>query len=229
MLICRPAPYVSVSKPYGKTVEKNLKLSSILFPNFKILKAESLLPSIKVRIEGKGFDKNKRPQISLKLTFGPDMKIGPFRGVVRIVTDIKQSPGFLIRVSGRVIGPVTVMPERGSMFSEPRVSDGMAVAGFRIFAEDGDLEIKKAESALKGFLIRLVTIEKGKKYYLLAIWPGGNIPRNPYVGEIRVYTNSTIQPIIFIPVSVYTPRNRVLPPQSPPMPKGVRPPPAVKK
>ena len=196
------------------------------------MKAESLVPSIKVRIVGKTQDKNKKPQTTLRLIFGPDMKIGSFRGMVRIVTDIKQSPGFLIRVSGRVIGPVSVMPERGSMFSEPKVSDGMAVAGFRIFGRTGGLEIEKTESTLKGFLIRLVTIEKGKKYYLLAIWPGGDIPRNPYVGEIRVYTNDKVQPVITIPVSVYTPRKRVLQPQLPPpmSPPGViKPPPGVKK
>ena len=232
LLICRPAPYISLSKPYGKTVEKDLELSSLLFPDFKILKTESLVPSIKVRIAGKTYDKNKKPRTTLKLIFGPDMKIGPFRGMVRIVTDIKQSPGFLIRVSGRVVGPVAVMPERGSMFSEPKVSDGMAVAGFRIFGRNGGLVINKTESTLKGFLIRLLTIEEGRKYYLLAIWPGGVVPRNPYVGEIRVYTNNKVQPVITIPISVYTPRQRVPVPQLPPPPmsKGaVKPPPGIKK
>ncbi len=204
-----PFSFVSICKPYGETVEKNLRLYSNEHPNFKVIKVDTTVPSLKLKIVGRVYDKDKRAQVALKLTFGPGMKMGPFRGIVRVFTNIKHAPPHLIRIFGDVTGPITVKPGWGLMLSNPRVSDGMAIAGFPIYEKSGNLEIKRVESTLTGMLTQLVTVKKGEKYYLFAIWPGKKVPHNFYKGEIRVYTNSKSHPLITFPISVRNPVDKV--------------------
>jgi len=145
------------------------------------------------------------------------MPIGPYHGFIRLFTNLKKAPTYDLRVSGMIQGPVIVMPPRSSMFSDPAIVDGMAATGFNLYANENGLKIKKVTTPMKGLVTKLIPVVEGKKYYLVVVWPGGAPPRNPYSGKIFVYTNSTVQSVIEIPLSIYA--RRVVKPTTKKMPK----------
>jgi len=203
LISCSPSPYISLTKPYGRQDTRIMALWSPVHTEFKIQNVESLIPHVSARII-KTWAEKKWNHYNLKITFERDMRIGQFRGIIRIATNLKKSPTYDLRVSGMVEGPVKVLPRRGSMFSDQAIAEGMATAGFNIYGSQKGLKIRKVTSGMKGLMTRLITVQEGGKYYLVAIWPGGPIPVNPYSTLLKVYTNNAVQPIIRIPVNIYS-------------------------
>ena len=203
LIFCSPTPYISITKPYGQKIVKTLALWSPVYPDFRIQKVESLIPHVSAKI-AKRWTEKKAAHYNLRVVLGRDMGIGRFQGVVRIDTNLKKFPTYDLRVTGVVEGPVKVLPRRGSIFSDPAIADGMAVAGFSLYGKG--LKISKVVSGAKGLKNHLITVEAGRKYYLVAIWPGGPVPVNPYSILVKVYTNNPVQPMVQIPVNIYSRR-----------------------
>ncbi len=202
LILCKPSPYVSLTKPYEEERAKVLALWSPLHPEFEITGVKSLVPGVSARIL-KSWKEKGRTHYNLQVVFGKEMKIGPFRGVVNVMTNLKKLPIFTIRVSGVVEGPIRILPRRASMFSDPAIMGGMAAAGFSLYSEKEGLKVLRAVTNLQGLVIRLIPVQEGRKYYVITVWPGGTLPQNPYNGTVEVYTNSDIQSIIRIPVTIY--------------------------
>ena len=197
-----PTPYIDISKKYGQELSRTLAVWSPVVADFKLDKVESFAKDVTAEIVKSWKDKDGM-HYNVKVTFGPKMRIGPYHGFIRLFTNLKKSPTYDIRISGMVTGPVVVMPQRGSMFSDPAIVGGMATAGFSLYAKETELKIKKWTSTLKQVVVKLIPVVEGKKYYVLAVWPGGTPPKNPYIGKIMIYTDSEVQPVIEIPLSIY--------------------------
>ncbi len=197
-----PTPYVNVTKKYGQALTRTLAVWSPVAPDFKVAKVESFTNGVMAEIIKSWRDKGGN-HYNIKITFGPKMRIGRFHGVIRLFTSLKKAPTYDLRISGMVQGPVSVIPQRGSLFSDPAIMGGMAAAGFSLYATEKPVEIKKTTTTLENLQLKVITVSKGRKYYLVAIWPGGAPPRNPYNGKIVVTTSSATQPAIEIPLSIY--------------------------
>jgi len=202
LIECSPTPYINVSKTYGQEVTRTLAVWSPVDPNFKVEKVESFTKGVMAEIIKSWKDKDGM-HYNIKVTFGPKMRIGPYHGFIRLFTNMKKAPTYDLRVSGMVQGPITVMPSRSSMFSDPAIAGGMAATGFNLYATEEGLKIKKVSSTLEGLVFKLIPVVEGRKYYLVAIWPGGPPPVNPYNGKLRLETNSTVQSTIEIPLTIY--------------------------
>ena len=222
LIECSPTPYINVSKKYGQEIMRTLAIWSPVDPNFKVEKVESFAKGVVAEIIKSWKDKNGM-HYNIKVTFSPKMRIGAYHGFIRLFTNLKKVPVYDLRISGMVQGPVMIMPTRSSMFSDPAIVDGMAATGFNLYASEEGLKIKKITSTLKGLVTKLIPVVEGKKYYIIAVWPGGTPPSNPYSGKLMVYTNSTAQPVIEIPLSIYA--RRVVKPVGGKKHKVIEPPP----
>ncbi len=215
---CQPAPYIFINKPFGKELARTLVLWSPVYPAFKIKGVKSLMRHVKVKIV-KEWTENKATHYNLRITLGKDMPIGRFRGRVEVTTNLKKFPTYPLRISGRVVGPITVLPSRGTMFSDPKIMDGMTVTGFSLYGKN--FTVLRVTTKAKGLKESLITVVPAEKYYLVAIWPGGPIPINPYTVHLKVHTNNAVEPVIDIPVSIY---GRRVPVRSPKKRTGLTPP-----
>ena len=202
LIECSPTPYLAVSKSYGQEITRTLAVWSPVDPNFKVEKVESFAKGVAAEVIKSWKDKDGM-HYNIKVTFGPKMRIGPYRGFIRLFTNLKKAPTYDLRVSGMVQGPITVMPTRSSMFSDPAIVGGMATTGFSLYANQEGLKIKEVTSTIKRLVVKLIPVVEGRKYYLTAIWPGGTPPVNPYSGKLLVRTNSTVQSLIEIPLTIY--------------------------
>ena len=201
VIMCKPAPYIFTNKPYGKDLVKTLALWSPVYPTFQIKSVKSLMPHVKAEITKKWTEKHAT-HYNLRVTLGKEMPIGRFQGIIEIMTNLKKFPIYNLRISGIVVGPVKVLPNRGAMFSDPKIMDGMAVSGFSLYGDH--FKISRVTTDAKGLKKKLVTVVPGKKYYLVAIWPGGPTPRNPYLVHLKIFTDNKIEPVITVPLSIYS-------------------------
>ena len=213
MIICSPAPYIYVNKPFGREVSKTLALWSSITPKFRIRKVTSELANVHAEIIKTWTEKGAK-HYNLRVVFGKQMPIGKFRGLVKISTNLKAYPLFSLRLSGTVEGPIKVMPDRGVIFSDPTLMGGMAAVGFSIYGKN--YRITGIETNMKKVKQKIIPVVEGEKYYLVLIWPGGTLPEVPYKVTLKIHTNNPIQPLVTIPVEIYTRRlpgaTRVIPP-----------------
>jgi len=214
VIACNPTSFLYVDKPFGRELSKTLALWSPIYPKFRIVSITSEVPHVSAKIIKSWMEKG-RMHYNLRVVFGEKMPIGRFRGALKIATNLKKYPEFSLRLSVRVEGPIQVLPDRGIIFSDPSIMGGMAATGFSIYGKN--LKISRIETNAKKLKVQLIPVVAGQKYYLAVIWPGGDLPTLPYKVSLKIHTNNPVQPLVMLPLELYTRRQPTLvPPVRPP-------------
>lgn len=183
----------------------NVALYSMDRPDIKVLKITSSKPGVILgnardmtpeEAKAVQIEKGQRVQIVLK----PGLPLGLFREEVVITTDHPQQPETSITLTGRMNGPVNLIPDRLIMHQVNGKSGGrgdmiVSVRGSR----EAKIEIAKCPEGLEAKITP--TDKKGR--YQLAITVPPNSPAGEIDGEIVLTTDNPKAATVNVPISIW--------------------------
>ena len=134
---------------------------------------------------------------------GPDARIGPLAERVRIVTNSKRQPEFLVNVTG-VIRPTYRVEPSGVNFGEVAPNDAAATRSVVLKSLNNkapeSFVVTKAESSLPGVTAAVhPTGTKGEYEVRLAVAKNAKV--GALKGDVKIYTSDTVRPVITVPVT----------------------------
>ncbi|MGZ8869256.1 MAG: hypothetical protein ACXW2P_13010, partial [Thermoanaerobaculia bacterium] len=133
---------------------------------------------------------------------GPDARIGPLAERVRITTNSKHQPEFIINVTG-VIRPTYRIEPGGVNFGEVAPKDNAATRAVVLkslsMTDPGNFVVEKAETNIPGLKAAVEpTANKGE--YKVTLQVADDAKLGVMEGDVKIYTNDKIKPVATIPV-----------------------------
>ena len=205
-----PAGFVRFNMLQGDSETQTLTIYSEETEPFEILKIESPQPWIKVNhtpvdkaaaIASIGRPGQSQYKVDITVA-GNDSKIGPLAEKIRIVTNSKHQPEYLISVAGVVRPSIRVEPTQVN-FGEVTFSDTAATR--TIMLRSNNLKtpetfvVNKVESSNPG-LTALVKPTEKKGEYEVTLQVAKTAKPGDLAGEITIHTTDKVKPVVTIPV-----------------------------
>ncbi len=180
--LAKEALYSGSALLVGKLIEKG-KLN-----NLSIITSS---PAIEAKIQNQI---DKKGGVLVKFTIKPEFKAGTFKETITVIS--KDSPARAeLQLLGQKLGIIKFTPDRMEFFwQEGAKPESQSV----IFECEKPFKIIKVENNVDILKISVHTIEKGKKYRLIA--KVVKQYRGNFLGVVKVYTNLKEHPLIHIPV-----------------------------
>ncbi len=209
-----PAGFVRFNMLQGDSETQAVTLYSEEVEPFQIVKIESPHPWIKVEpVKADKADPKNAPiatigrpgqdQYKLNITVGGnDAKIGPLAEKIRVVTNSKHQPEYLISVAGVVRPTFRVEPTQVN-FGEVTFSDTAATR--TVLLRSNNLKtpetfvVNKVESSVPGVTALLKPTDK-KGEYEVTLQVAKTAKPGDLAGEITIHTTDKIKPVVTIPV-----------------------------
>lgn len=205
-----PAGFVRYNMLQGDAETQTILIYSEEEEPFEILKIES--PQEWIRVDHKKLEaaqmlpnvgRPNQAQYRVNITAGgPDAKIGPLAEKVRIVTNSKHQPEYLVSVTG-VIRPTYRVEPSGVNFGEVAPSDSAATRMVVIRSNNlkapESFVVTKAESSIPGVKAEVKpTANKGEFEVTLQV--GKDAKMGDLDGNVKIYTSDKVNPTVTIPV-----------------------------
>ena len=205
-----PAGFVRFNMLQGDAETQTVTLYSEEAEPFEIVRVESPQEWIKVDVK-KADDTQLIPNIGLAgsnqyrvniTAGGPDAKIGPLAEKVKIVTNSKHQPEYLVSVSG-VIRPAYRVEPTGVNFGEVTPTDSAATRSVVVRTNNmktpETFAVTKAESSLPGVKANVKpTSNKGEYEVTLQVAKDAKI--GDLNGNVKIYTSDKNNPVVTVPV-----------------------------
>ena len=205
-----PAGFVRYQLLQGDAEKQTLTLYSEETEPFQILKIESPQPWIKVehrKAEGAdvapGVGRAGQNQYKIDITVGgPDVRVGPLAEKIRVVTNSKHQPEYLLSVAG-VIRPAFRVEPTAVNFGEVSPSENAATRTVTLRTNNlkapESFLISKAVSSVAGVTADFKpTANKGE--YEVTLQVGKNAKPGDVSGDVKIYTNDKNIPVVTVPV-----------------------------
>lgn len=134
---------------------------------------------------------------------GPDAKIGPLADKIRIYTNSKHQPEYMVSVSGVVRPTFRVEPGAGVNFGEVSPSDSAATRSILLHSNDTKTPEKfvvtKAESSIPGVM---ASVKPGanKGDFEVTLQLAKDAKPGDVDGTVKIYTSDKINPVVTVPV-----------------------------
>jgi hypothetical protein len=205
-----PAGFVRYNLLQGDSETQTLTLYSEETEPLEIVKIESPQPWIKVtpvKAEGAAALNNiGRPgQVQYKLEIavgGNDAKIGPIAEKIRIQTNSKHQPEYMISVAG-VIRPTFRVEPTTVNFGEVAFSDNAATRTVTLRSNNlktpENFVVNKVESSVPGVTALVKPTDK-KGEYEVTLQVAKTAKPGDLSGEITIHTTDKVKPVVTIPV-----------------------------
>ncbi len=205
-----PAGYVRTQILQGEVDKQTVTLYSEENEPFEILKIES--PQEWIKVEHKklaglevvpNLGRASQNQHKIEVTIGgPDASVGPIAEKVRITTNSKHQPEYLLSVAG-VIRPTFRVEPTALNFGEVAPNDTAATR--TILLRSNNLktpelfQVTKAESSVKGVVVAVApTANKGE--YQITVQVDKASQPGALDGIVTIETNDKVKPTVTIPV-----------------------------
>ena len=203
-----PAGFVRYNMLQGDVETQSVTLYSEESEPFEIVKVET--PQEWIKVDYKKLDQpvpgvGKQGQNQYRFVFtvgGPDARVGPLAEKVRITTNSKHQPEFLISVTG-VIRPTYRTEPSGVNFGE--VAPGDAAATRAVMLKSLNMKapesfiVTKAETSIPGVTANVEpTANKGEYKVTLQVEPSAKA--GALDGDVKIYTSDKIKPITTVSV-----------------------------
>lgn len=205
-----PAGFVRYNMLQGDAETQSILLYSEEEEPFEIVKVESPQPWIKV--EQTKLDASQmlstvgrkgQAQYRVNITAGgPEGKIGPLAEKVRIITNSKHQPEYLVSVTG-VIRPTYRVEPSGVNFGEIAATDSgatrlLVVRSNNLKAPESFV-VTKAESSLPNVKAEVKpTANKGE--YEVTLQVAKDAKAGDLDGNVKIYTSDKVNPVVTVPV-----------------------------
>jgi len=133
---------------------------------------------------------------------GPDAKIGPLADKIRIITNSKHQPEYLVSISG-VVRPTFRVDPVGVNFGEVAPSDTAATRSILLHSNDTktpeNFVVTKAESSLPG-VVTSIKPGANKGDYEVTLQLAKDSKPGDLDGTVKIYTSDKINPVVTVPV-----------------------------
>lgn len=161
----------------------------------KVFNVESNKEFIKPELQP--LEHGKRYRVALKV--GPNAPVGWTQGLITIQTDDPREPNIRVPINLNVSGEITVVPERiyFGLVNPGRPTSRVITL---IKNKGGGLKITRVESSSNWLTPEIVLPEEVNRIQV-KVWLKPEAPIGRIDGKITVHTNSSLQPIIEVPVS----------------------------
>ena len=203
-----PAGFVRYNMLQGDVEAQSVTLFSDETEPFEILKVETPQEWIKVDYKKLDIplpDMGRKGQNQYRLIFtvgGPDARTGPLAERVRITTNSKHQPEFIVNVTG-VIRPTYNVVPAGVNFGEVAPKDNAATRAIVLkslsMKDPESFVVEKAETSIPG-LKAAVEPTSNKGEYKVTLQVADDAKVGAMEGDVKVYTNDKIKPVATIPV-----------------------------
>jgi hypothetical protein len=134
---------------------------------------------------------------------GPTAPIGPLAERIRIHTNSKHQPEYLVSVSGLVRPSIRVEPQAVN-FGEVAPSDASAVRTVVLHSNDlktpATFNVTKAESSTSAITAEVMPSTTPGDYQV-SLKVAKNAKPGEVSGTVKIYTNDKVNPIVTLPVS----------------------------
>jgi hypothetical protein len=205
-----PAGLVRVNMLKGETEKTSLLLYSEEVEPFEIVKIET--PGDWIKAEAvKAVGEDARPQFGrggqnqyrLDITVGGDeAKIGPIAEKIKVITNSKHQPEYMVSVSGVVRPPFRVEPT-GVNFGEVAPSDTAATRTITVRTNNlktpESFVVTTVESAVAGLTAAVKPTDK-KGEYEVTLQVAKDAKPGVLEGNVLIHTSDPTQPIFTVPV-----------------------------
>jgi hypothetical protein len=203
-----PAGFLRFNLLQGDTEKQALTLYSEESEPFEIVKVEAPADWIKV-----DYAKSNEPvptigrkdqnQYRLEVTVGgPDVKLGPLAEKIKIITNSKHQPEYLVSLSG-VVRPTFRVEPTGINFGEVAPSDTAATRTITLRSNNlkapETFVVTKAESGIKGLTAAFKPTDK-KGEYEVTLQVAKDAKPGALDGEVTIHTSDKVKPVVTIPV-----------------------------
>lgn len=177
----------------GDSVTKTLEIKILPGLNIQVTKVESPSPYITISKDKDGADGSCVYQI----TFNKYEYIGNYSGIVFVYTTGARQERIDVPFSGDAIGDLTFYPEVVSFGNIKKNLDIKRTVIINLV--NSDVKIEKVE-ANPDFINHSIS-DLNKKSKRLEVSLGDNRPIGKITGGVKVYTTSSVQPVISIPIN----------------------------
>lgn len=177
----------------GDSSTRSVEVKTIPELKIKVKKVESPNPYISFTDNNAEKDGTNRFQV----TFSNYEYIGKFTGVIFIYTSSNRQERLDIPFSGEVIGDITFYPEIVSFGQITQEQDANKSVILNIVNNDVKIEKIEVDPGTMNYTISELNNTSKK----INITLGKESTVGKITGSLKIYTNSTIQPIIQIPIS----------------------------
>ena len=177
----------------GDSCTKNVEIKTVPELKIDIKKVESPSPYITI-IKNKTGENNHAYQVTIsKYDY-----IGKFSGIVFIYTSSSKQERIDVPFSGEIVGDMTFYPEVLSFGSVKLGQDVKKTVIVNFINKDVKIEKIEIEPSNINHMISELNNISAKK---IDVKLGKDITIGKITGSLKIYTNSTIQPVINIPVN----------------------------
>ena len=177
----------------GDYCTKNMEIKTVQELKIDIKKVESPSPYITI-IKNKTGENNYVCQVTIsKYDY-----IGKFNGIVFIYTSSSKQERIDVPFSGEIVGDLTFYPEVLSFGSVKLGQDVKKTVIVNFINKDVKIEKIEVEPSNINHMISELNNISAKK---IDVKLGKDITIGKITGSLKIYTNSTIQPVINIPVN----------------------------
>lgn len=177
----------------GDFCTKNLEIKTVPELKIDIKKVESPSPYITI-IKNKTGENNYVCQVTIsKYDY-----IGKLNGIVFVYTSSNKQERIDVPFSGEIVGDLTFYPEVLSFGSVKLGQDIKKTVIVNFINKDVKIEKIEADPSNLSYILSELNNISTKK---IDVKLGKDITIGKITGSLRIYTNSTIQPVINIPVN----------------------------
>ena len=177
----------------GDSVTKTLEIKTLPGLNIQVTKVESPSPYITISKDKDGADGSCVYQI----TFNKYDYIGNYSGIVFVYTTGARQERVDVSFSGDAIGDLTFYPEVVSFGNIKKNLEAKRTVIINLV--NSDVKIEKVEA--NPDFIKHALSDLNKKSKRLEVSLSDNRPAGKIAGGVKIYTTSSVQPVISIPIN----------------------------
>jgi len=204
-----PAGFLRYQMLQGDVEKQSITLYSEESEPFQVTKVESPQEWIKVDVKkNEGLDvidmgPKGQNQYKVEVTVGgPDAKVGPLAEKIRILTNSKHQPEYMVSVTGVVRPSIRVEPTALN-FGEVAPSDAQATRTIMLRSNSiktpEAFQVTKAASDVAGVLVSVhPTANKGE--YEVTVQVDKEAKSGAIDGTVTIQTNDKVRPVVTVPV-----------------------------
>ena len=205
-----PAGYVRTTLLQGDTDKQSVTLFSEETEPFEIVKVESPQDWIKVdvkKLQGMevlpNLGRAQQNQYKVEVTIGgPDATIGPIAEKIRIITNSKHQPEYLLSVSG-VVRPTFRLEPNALNFGEVAWNDTAATRTILLRSNNlktpETFKVTNVQSDVPGVVVEVApTANKGE--FQVTVKLDKSAKAGAIDGLVTIQTNDKVNPVVTVPV-----------------------------
>ncbi|GJQ23629.1 MAG: hypothetical protein HBSAPP01_14190 [Candidatus Brocadia sapporoensis] len=177
----------------GDSCTRNIEIKTIPELKIEIKKVESPNPYISIKED----KKNVNDLFHYQVTVSNYDYIGKFNGIIFVYTSSSKQERLDIPFSGEVIGDITIYPE---IVSFGKVTKDQNV-NKTVILNFVNKEVKIEKIEVFPNMINYTMSELNPTSKKINVTLGNDSTVGKITGSLKIYTNSTLQPIIHIPIN----------------------------